>query len=56
MKKNPFEEVETSVREEKNEPKEIQKAEIFSALRNSNNPVHIKKISNLRSQSILFLN
>ena len=43
MKKNPFEEVKTSVIEEKIEPKEIQKAEIFSALRNSNNPVYIKK-------------
>lgn len=43
MKKNPFEEVETSVIEEKNEPKEIQKAEIFSALRSFDNPIHIKK-------------
>lgn len=43
MKKNPFEEVKTLVTEEKNEPKEIQKAEIFSALRNFGNPIHIKK-------------
>ena len=55
--KNPFEEIETSVVKEKIEPKEIQKAEIFSALRNSNNPVHIKKtgkeIKNHISNNIL---
>ena len=37
---NPFEKFEAK---QQGEPKEIQKAEIFSALRNSNNPVHIKK-------------
>lgn len=37
--KNPFEKFEAK----QGEPKEIQKAEIFSALRNFNNPVHIKK-------------
>ena len=37
--KNPFEEFEAK----QQKPKEIQKAEIFSALRNSTNPVFIKK-------------
>lgn len=52
--KNPFEEFEAKQR---GEPKEIQKAEIFSALRNFNNPVHIKKtgkeIKNHISNNIL---
>lgn len=43
MKKNPFEQVENSVVEKAIEPKEIQKAEIFSALKQYNNPVMIKK-------------
>jgi hypothetical protein len=52
--KNPFKEFEAK---QQGEPKEIQKAEIFSALRNSNNPVHIKKtgkeIKNHISNNIL---
>lgn len=52
--KNPFEEFEVK---QQGEPKEIQKAEIFSALRNSNNPVHVKKtgkeIKNHISNNIL---
>lgn len=52
--KNPFEEFEVK---QQSEPKEIQKAEIFNALRNSNNPVHIKKtgkeIKNHISNNIL---
>ena len=44
MKQNPFEQFEKTQQQlQQDEPKEIQKAEIFSALRNSNNPLHIKK-------------
>lgn len=38
MKKNPFEQFENN-----NQPKEIQKSEIFGALKNYNNPMMIKK-------------
>ena len=52
--KNPFEEFEVK---QQDEPKEIQKAEIFSALRNSSNPIYIKKtgkeIKNHISNNIL---
>lgn len=40
--KNPFEKFE-GVQETQKEPKEIQKSEIFGALKNSNNPIPIKK-------------
>lgn len=58
MKQNPFEEFEgTQQQQIQSKPKEIQKAEIFDALRNSSNPVNIKKtgkeIKNHISNNIL---